>query len=170
MKEQVYNAIRENGGSVIAPLLFVDVAKQTLTLYVNKSAASSWPVSTSKNGLGHAEGSFKTPAGLHLVIEQIGVDAPVGTVFESRKPCGKLSESEWAGTEDIDRVTSRILWLEGMEQKNQNSHDRYIYIHGTNQEQDLGIPTSQGCIRMGNDAIIDLQGRIQLPPTWVYIA
>ncbi len=39
--------------------------------------------------------------------------------------------------------------------------DRYIYIHGTNQEHLLGQPASCGCIRMANTDVIDLFGRVE---------
>jgi lipoprotein-anchoring transpeptidase ErfK/SrfK len=33
---------------------------------------------------------------------------------------------------------------------------RYIYIHGTGEDQPMGVPRSHGCIRMRNDDIIEL--------------
>ncbi len=37
-----------------------------------------------------------------------------------------------------------------------NTKERYIYIHGTNQEQSIGQPASNGCIRMRNADVIRL--------------
>ena len=47
-------------------------------------------------------------------------------------------------------VLPRILWLEGLEEHNANTKERYIYIHGTNQEVLIGQPASIGCLRMKN--------------------
>jgi hypothetical protein len=46
------------------------------------------------------------------------------------------------------------MWLEGGEERNslgaKSSMRRYIYIHGTPDEDLLGEPASHGCIRMRN--------------------
>ena len=55
-----------------------------------------------------------------------------------------------------DLIMSRILWLDGLERRNANTHDRYVYIHGTNHEDKIGTPDSHGCIRMRNDHVIEL--------------
>ena len=60
-----------------------------------------------------------------------------------------------------DDITSRIFWLEALEQdknkgKGIDSYKRYIYIHGTSEEGRLGTPASHGCIRMKNKEVIDL--------------
>jgi lipoprotein-anchoring transpeptidase ErfK/SrfK len=60
-----------------------------------------------------------------------------------------------------DEITSRILWLEGVEQGfnrggANDSFSRYIYIHGTSDEKRIGEPVSAGCIRMKNKDVIDL--------------
>ena len=39
---------------------------------------------------------------------------------------------------------SRILWLEGLEEHNANTRDRFIYIHGTKHENKIGSPASHG--------------------------
>ena len=54
-----------------------------------------------------------------------------------------------------DAVLTRILWLEGLEPgvnkgPGIDSHERYVYLHGTNQEQKLGTPASHGCLRFSN--------------------
>ena len=36
--------------------------------------------------------------------------------------------------DEADYITSRILWLEGMERENRSSYSRMIYIHGTPEE------------------------------------
>ncbi|KAA0437697.1 MAG: L,D-transpeptidase, partial [Candidatus Thioglobus sp.] len=53
-------------------------------------------------------------------------------------------------------ILSRILWLDGLEAHNQNTKARYIYIHGTTDNQPMGAALSHGCIRMRNQDIIKL--------------
>ena len=60
-----------------------------------------------------------------------------------------------------DYVTSRILWLDGLEEGhnkggNVDSFKRYIYIHGTHEEGLIGEKASHGCIRMFNNDVIEL--------------
>ena len=67
---------------------------------------------------------------------------------------------------DRDWVLSRILWLDGLEPgRNQggevDSHARYIYIHGTDEEHLLGHPASHGCIRMATADVIELFDLLQ---------
>ena len=130
----------------------VDVARQTLYLLSNGVEVKSWPVSTSKFGPGSEAGSFKTPTGKFRICEKIGGEAPAWSVFKSRVPTGEVARP---GGEE-DGVLTRILWLDGLEESNQNTRDRYIYIHGTNQENLIGQPASHGCIRLRNADVIEL--------------
>lgn len=130
----------------------VDVARQTLHLLSNGVAVKSWPVSTSKFGLGTEPGSFKTPTGKFRICEKIGASSPAWAVFKSRKPTGEIASP---GGEE-DGVLTRILWLDGLEEHNRNTRERYIYIHGTNQEDLVGQPASHGCIRLRNSDVIEL--------------
>lgn len=138
------------------PLLRVDVGKQTLELLEGGLISASYPVSTSKFGLGFEEGSFRTPTGRFRIAEKIGDGAPLGMIFRSRAPTGTVSQQ--GGSEDL--VLTRILWLEGLDPENANTRERYIYIHGTNQEALIGTPASHGCIRLRNEDLVDLFGRI----------
>jgi len=112
----------------------------------------SFPISTSRFGLGEAEGSFRTPTGRFRVYEKIGGEHPTKTVFRGRVPVP--DPADWATADDL--ITSRILWLDGVEDHNANTRERYIYIHGTNQEQLIGQAASRGCIRMRNQDVIQL--------------
>ena len=132
--------------------LRVDVARQTLHLLSNGVAVKSWPVSTSKFGLGSEPGSFKTPLGRFRICGKIGEEAPAWAVFKSRLATGEIAGP---GGEQ-DGVLTRILWLEGLEESNQNTRERYIYIHGTNQEHLIGEPASHGCIRLRNEDVMEL--------------
>ena len=39
---------------------------------------------------------------------------------------------------------------------NANTRDRFIYIHGTPEERNIGLPVSYGCIRMRSQDVIEL--------------
>lgn len=141
----------------------VNIAEQQLTLLDEEgSVLRQYPVSTSKYGTGSQQGSEKTPLGLHRIKDKIGGAMPVNEVFFGRVPQGSLEECQQRGAElPEDVIMSRILWLEGMEPgRNQggyvDSFQRYIYIHGTNHEDDIGTPASIGCIRMRNQDVVDL--------------
>ncbi len=148
--------------------LVVDVSTQRLYLYEAGEPVGSFPVSTAERGTGNREGSLKTPLGLHRVDEKIGVDAPSGMIFRGRRPTGELAEILTGPDERAarDDVTTRILWLEGLEPGvNQggdvDSKQRYIYIHGTPEEGRIGRPASHGCVRMTNADVITLFDRVR---------
>ena len=121
-----------------------------------------YPVSTSKHGTGNENGSEQTPLGLHRIKDKLGGAMPVNEVFIGRVPHGNLDECIERGVDlPDDVIMSRIMWLEGMEPgRNKggyvDTYQRYIYIHGTNHEEDIGTPSSIGCIRMCNQDIVEL--------------
>lgn len=127
-----------------------------------------YPVSTALNGAGEADGSYCTPRGQHRIAQKIGAGAPLFAVFKARVPTGAIWTPEIeAQSPGSDWILSRILWLEGMEPgKNQggtvDSHARYIYIHGTNEESKMGTAVSHGCIRMRNADVVDLFERVSV--------
>ena len=139
------------------PKIRVSVRKQHLTLKSGRKKLAEYPVSTSRFGLGSKQGSFKTPTGKFRVAEKIGDGMPLGTVFKSRRP---VKATKKAFRED-DLVMTRILWLEGLERRNANTHARYIYIHGTNHEDKIGLADSHGCIRMKNADLVELFERVR---------
>ena len=112
----------------------------------------SYPVSTSRFGIGTEEGSMKTPTGRFRVAEKIGGGLPRDAVFQSRVPL--KPDDPLPPTEDL--VMSRILWLDGLDEHNANTRDRFIYIHGTKHEHKIGEPDSHGCIRMRNEDVVEL--------------
>ncbi len=121
-----------------------------------------FPVSTAKNGMGEAWGSFCTPRGKHIIRAKIGAGLPENTVFVQRRPSGEIYTSELAAQfPQRDWILTRILWLSGCEVgfnrlgKNDTMR-RYIYIHGTPDSMPTGIPDSHGCIRMRNTDLIEL--------------
>jgi len=130
----------------------ISIHDQLLTVKRGDETLRSYPVSSSRFGLGTEEGSMKTPTGRFRIAEKIGGSAPSGTVFQSRvplKPGDPFPPSE-------DLVMSRILWLDGLEEHNANTRQRFIYIHGTKHEDKIGSPASHGCVRMRNADVIDL--------------
>lgn len=148
--------------------IVVKISDQTLSLLdENSDVLSEYPVSTSKYGTGSENGSEKTPLGLHRIKDKIGGAMPINEVFINRMPKGNLDECIERG-EDLpdDVITSRILWLEGMQPGvNQggyvDTYQRYIYIHGTSEEDKIGTPASIGCVRMLNKDIIEMYRQVE---------
>ena len=134
----------------------ISVRAQQLVLKCGRKKLASYPVSTSRFGLGSKEGSFKTPTGKFRVAEKIGEGMPLGTVFKSRRPVKPTRKA----LREEDLVMTRILWLDGLGRRNANTLDRYIYIHGTNHEEKIGLPDSHGCIRMKNADLVELFERV----------
>ena len=130
----------------------ISIRDQRLTLTRDGEVVRSYPVSSSRFGIGAEEGSMKTPLGKFRIAEKIGHDAAPGTIFKARVPLGP--NDPLPDTEDF--VTTRILWLDGMDAEKANTRDRFIYIHGTKHEGKIGTPDSHGCIRMRNADVIEL--------------
>ena len=143
----------------------VSIAAQRLDLLEISSEGdervrASFPVSTSGFGVGSEPGSNRTPVGQFVVGEKIGEGAPLGMAFVSREPTGEIAALE-SPDDPRDLVLTRILWLEGLEPHNANTHERYIYIHGTNHEERLGEPCSHGCVRMRNADVVELFANVE---------
>ena len=130
----------------------ISIGDQRLTVMEDETPIRSYPVSTSRFGIGTEEGSMKTPTGRFRVSEKIGDGLPSDAVFQSRVPL--KPDDPLPPTEDL--VMSRILWLDGVDEHNANTRDRFIYIHGTKHEDRIGRPDSHGCIRMRNIDVVDL--------------
>jgi L,D-transpeptidase YbiS len=130
----------------------VSIGDQRLTLTRDGQTLRSYPISTSRFGIGTEVGSMKTPLGNFRIVEKIGDGAAPGTIFKAR--VALAPDDPLPNTEDF--VTSRILWLEGLDEHNANTRERFIYIHGTKHEDEIGTPTSHGCIRMRNADVIEL--------------
>ena len=148
---------------VSSPMVLVDVSEQKLYLLEGGKILKTYPVSTSKFGVGNRQNSGKTPLGWHRVAKKIGAGAALNTIFRNRINTGKFFISAASGD---DLVTTRILWLEGMEPgvnkgKRIDSFKRLIYIHGTAEENLIGTPASHGCIRMKNKDVVELFDKLQ---------
>jgi lipoprotein-anchoring transpeptidase ErfK/SrfK len=131
--------------------IHVSIGRQTLTLHGGEEPRA-YPISTSRFGPGTEPGSFKTPLGRFEIEKKIGGGVPLGAVFKSRVATGEIGGS----SNPDDLVQTRILWLRGLDPENANTIERYIYIHGTNHEEEIGAPASHGCIRMRNADVAEL--------------
>ena len=142
------------------PYILIDSKTQRLHwIDIDREEDKTYPVSTAANGLGNREESYKTPFGILRIKQKIGGGEPAGAIFIAREPSGVISKD--TDNREEDEITSRILWLDGMEQginkgQGYDTFSRYIYIHGTSDEKRIGQPVSQGCIRMKNADVIGL--------------
>ena len=133
--------------------IVVSIPEQRLALLDNGALLVTYPVSTSKFTIGDAPGSRGTPLGELEIAKKIGDGATSGTVFKDRRPTGEVLAPDAPGR---DPIVSRILWLRGRETQNANAYGRYIYIHGTAEERNIGKRASYGCIRMRSRDVIQL--------------
>jgi len=156
-------------------LLYVDIGKQSM-IHLNKGKIQNvYPISSSSYGTGSKENSFKTPLGKHEIYKKIGYNLPENAILKGRVWNGAIADiiKEPIDT-DFDHVTSRILWLDGLEigknkGKGIDSRNRFIYIHGTAEEGLIGKPASDGCIRMYNSDVIKLFDLVdEKAQVWIY--
>ncbi|MDD3180636.1 MAG: L,D-transpeptidase [Opitutaceae bacterium] len=141
--------------------LVISIERQLLMFYENSELRKSYLVSTSSRPPSNVRDSLGTPRGLHTVADKIGAGTPPGIVFKNRTCTGRhfneFTDEENAG----NLITTRILWLRGLEPGGNaggqvDTYERYIYIHGTNHEERLGLPASAGCVLMRNLDVIEL--------------
>ena len=133
--------------------LVVSVPEQRMVLLDRGQPVATFPISTSKFGLGDTPGRCGTPLGELEIARKIGGAVRPGTVFKDRRPTGEVVAPDSPGR---DPIVSRILWLRGRESQNANAYGRYIYIHGTAEERNIGRPVSYGCVRMKSADVIRL--------------
>ena len=147
-------------GCAVAPPLaatrnqiIISVKDQKLTLVQEDHTRITYPISTSKFGLGDRSRSYATPTGELAVAAKIGAGAKSGTVFHGRVSTGEIVKIDAPGR---DAIVTRILALRGLQDTNKQAFSRGIYIHGTPEERNIGRPTSYGCIRMRSRDVIAL--------------
>jgi L,D-transpeptidase catalytic domain len=161
-----YMVVRYPDQDLRGDVLYISVHRQRLFHVRSGQLLAEFPIATASNGLGAQMDSYRTPVGLHRVSEKFGDDVPPLGILKDREFTGEIADADFAGV-DKDWITSRILWLSGLEPGvNQggevDSHERYIYIHGTANEASIGAPTSMGCIRMRNADVIALYEQVSL--------
>ena len=165
--KQINNYIANNQTKV-QEVIFVSIKEQKLYHIKGHKIIKSYIISSSVYGTGSKSGSNKTPLGLHKVKQKYGDKTPINGRMIARVYTGEITTIYTDTTKSkTDDVTSRILWLEGLEDgknkgKGIDSFTRYIYIHGTSEEGRLGSPASHGCIRMKNKEVIDLYNKVAI--------
>lgn len=157
-------------------LISINSNQQKLSVYNPKGVLlKSYTISTSKKGLGQLLGSYKTPVGLHQIVEKIGDNVPHYGIFRHRQFTNrvwqkyfflKYSNQKYLLPHKKDFIVTRILRLQGLEpgiNYGKNYHGqvvdslaRAIYIHGTTMEWKLGKPTTIGCIHLSSKDIVEL--------------
>ena len=143
--------------------IIISIPAQTLELLDdNGKLLRHYRISSAKNGAGQENGSFCTPLGKHIIRAKIGASQPLNTVFVKRRPTGEIYTPELgAKFPGRDWILTRILWLSGCERGfnrlgSVDTMRRYIYIHGSPDEVEMGKPGSIGCIRMQNTDLLEL--------------
>ncbi|MEJ2687392.1 MAG: L,D-transpeptidase [Gammaproteobacteria bacterium] len=147
-------------------LIRVSTDEQRLQLTDAGEVVLDCRIATARNGVGERKGSECTPRGWHRVRARIGAGCPENTVFVGRRPTGELySPALKAQHPKRDWILTRILWLSGLEPgRNRfgvvDTMRRYVYIHGCPDEDEMGVPSSHGCIKMRNAEVIELFERV----------
>lgn len=147
--------------------LRIELSQQRLICSESGRTVKSYPVSTALKGPGELCGSGCTPRGKHRIRLKIGEGCDENTVFVARRPTGeRFSRQLAASVPQRDWILTRILWLTGIEKGKNRGGDvdtlrRFIYIHGTPEDQPMGEAYSHGCIRMRNRDLIDLFDRVE---------
>ena len=156
-------------------LIYLDINSQTLSYIVKGTVSKKYNISSSYYGTGSEANSLKTPLGKHEIYKKIGNELPINAILKGRVWNGAIADIiEGPIDTDYDHVTSRILWLDGLEEgKNKgngvDSRNRYIYIHGTAEEGLIGKPASDGCIRIYNNEVIELFELVsEKTQVWIY--
>jgi len=160
----ILSVISAASAFAVAPLdtsnqVIISVRDQKLVLMRNGSKVATYPISTSMFGLGDAWGRMTTPLGYLAVEKKIGDNVPVGAVFHKRRLTGEILQPNTPGR---DPITTRIIWLRGLEAQNAHAFQRCIYIHGTPEENKIGRPASYGCIRMKSKDVAELYDQLPL--------
>ena len=158
----ILSVLSATSAFAIAPLdtsnqVIISVRDQKLVLLRNGSKVATYPISTSMFGLGDAWGRMTTPLGYLAVEKKIGDNVPVGAVFHKRRLTGEVLQPNAPGR---DPITTRIIWLRGLEAQNAHAFQRCIYIHGTPEENKIGRPASYGCIRMKSKDVAELYDQL----------
>jgi len=166
--DRVNKYCNEKKGKTYDEILFISVKEQKIYHIIKNTIVKEYLVSTAKKGVGNQKNSDMTPHGLHYVKQKHGCKTPKNGRMIGRVFYGQIA-TIYADTTSskTDDITSRILWLSGMEKDinkggNVDSYNRYIYIHGTSEEGKIGTPASHGCVRMLNNDIIELYAKIKI--------
>src|SRR5688572_28417456 len=135
------------------PELIVSTKEQRMYVVENGERRTSFPISTSKFGIGDQPRSYRTPLGTLQVTRKVGDGAPTGAVFKALRATGEVLRPNTRGR---DPIVTRVLCLDGLDRETRNAAKRGIYIHGTPEESRIGRPASYGCVRMKSRDIVKL--------------
>ena len=176
VREYTHRLIAETEFCKNDTLLFISLARQEMYVVQGKMVLKRYSVSSGKAGIGCQFGTGQTPEGIHRIYTKIGHKTRVPYIYvthtNSRK-IGKIEKLPRKSKKDF--VTSRILWLAGVEEgfncgfdkgTSVDSYRRNIYIHGTTEEGLIGSMASSGCIRMLNKDVVELY---KLVPRLTYV-
>jgi lipoprotein-anchoring transpeptidase ErfK/SrfK len=139
--------------------IVINVDRQRLEIMRSGTALKTFPVSTSKFGLGDDWRSYKTPLGLMQVSSKMGDNLPMGAVIKGGRFTGEVLAPNAPGR---DPIVTRVIRLEGLEEQNRHALGRGIYIHGTPEEGRIGKPVSWGCIRMRSKDLVELYQTVEV--------
>jgi len=164
--ERVTKACDALGIKPTRRVLLVNIRPATMQFFEDGNVIKSYVISTSRRPPSNLNGSLGTPRGLHEIAERIGAGQPAGMVFRGRVSIGHHFSELPENATDTNLITSRILWLNGLEDGvnrggDVDTHARYVYIHGTNHEDRIGEPLSAGCVLMRNLDIIELYEQVR---------
>ena len=165
--EMINDHCKSNYGKQFKELIYVSIKNQKLYHISDNTINDEYTISSAKKGIGNIRNSDKTPIGLHYIKEKYGQKTPINGRMIARKFEGLIATIyQDTSSSKTDDITSRILWLAGLEEGinkggNVDSYQRYIYIHGTSEEGKLGTPASHGCIRMSNLDVINLFDKVK---------
>ncbi|KTD64583.1 L,D-transpeptidase [Legionella shakespearei] len=143
-------------------IIVISTAKQEMSCFEDDDLVCTYSVSTAKNGVGEVKNSECTPRGWHKVHSILGTEHQENSIMVAREWTGEIYTAELAEQfPERDWILTRILQLDGLEPGrnkggNVDSLERFIYIHGTPDTTQLGVPGSRGCIRMKNKEVIEL--------------
>ena len=165
--EMINDHCKSKYGQQFKELIYVSIKNQKLYHISDNTINNEYTISSAKKGIGNIRNSDKTPIGLHYIKEKYGQKTPINGRMIARKFEGLIATIyQDTSSSKTDDITSRILWLAGLEEGinkggNVDSYQRYIYIHGTSEEGKLGNPASHGCIRMSNLDVINLFDKVK---------
>lgn len=144
------------------PWIDINLCDQSLTTFENQAKRQRYLISSGANGSGQQNGSGCTPLGKHQIRAKIGQGEALNTVFRGRRPTGEIYQRGMRdAAPERDWILTRILWLSGCEPGfnrlgEVDTMRRYIYIHGSPDEVEMGQIGSKGCIRMRNEDLLAL--------------
>ncbi|MEJ6734554.1 MAG: L,D-transpeptidase [Flavobacteriales bacterium] len=165
--EMINDHCKSKYGKQFKELIYVSIKNQKLYHISDNTINDEYTISSAKKGIGNIRNSDKTPIGLHYIKEKYGQKTSINGRMIARKFEGLIATIyQDTSSSKTDDITSRILWLAGLEEGinkggNVDSYQRYIYIHGTSEEGKLGTPASHGCIRMSNLDVINLFDKVK---------